>query len=137
MSTLHLTALKSAIDQLLALGTLKAYFMDPSFTPNAETHQYYDDISSDVAAGTASVTLAGVTTTIDAANGRVELDTNNFSLVGVTATTDKYCLVLDTGNDATSPVIASVDITEGSISAVAGDISITVNNEGHFAINAS
>ena len=41
MSTLHLTALKSAIDQLLALGTLKAYFMDPSFTPNAETHQYY------------------------------------------------------------------------------------------------
>lgn len=137
MSTLHLTALKEALDALLATGTLKAYFMATDYTPNAETDQYFDDISADVESGMAAVTLANVVTRVDAANGRVELDSDDFSLSGVTGTTNKYSLVVDTGNDATSPVLGTLDIAEGSIQVTAGTITLTVNAEGHLGINAA
>jgi hypothetical protein len=137
MSTLHLTALKLGLDALLATGTLKAYFMDTSFTPNSETDQYYDDIAASIASGTSGMTLAGVVTRVDAANGRVELDTNNFTQSSISTTTNQYCLVVDTGDGATSPVLATLDIDEGSITVISGSITITVNGEGHYGINAT
>jgi hypothetical protein len=135
-STLHLRALKIQLDAVLALGTLKLSFMATSFTPNSNTHQYFSDISASVAAGTTAVTLASVTTTIDSVNNRVELDTANPSLSTITATTDKYSLWVDTGVAATSPVLATIDIVEGTLNPVAGPLSITVNAEGHYALKA-
>lgn len=136
-STLHLRALKIQLDAILALGTPKLSFMATTFTPNAETDQYFSDISAEVASGTTAVTLGSVTTTIDAANNRVELDTANPSLSTITATTNKYCLWVDTGVAATSPVLATIDIVEGTLSPVSGTLSITVNAEGHYALSAS
>lgn len=136
MSTLHLKSLELALDAVLALGTPKLSFMATSFTPNAGTHQYFSDISAEVASGTTAVTLAGVATTIDTGNARVEFDTADPSLATVTATTNKYCIWVDTGAAATSPVIATIDIVEGTLSPVAGTLSITVNAEGHFALKA-
>lgn len=136
-STLHLKALEIQLDAILALGTPKLYFMATSFTPNAGTHQYFSDISASVASGTTAVTLTGVTTTIDTVNGRVELDTDNPSLAGVTASTNKYCLVVDTGVASTTPVLATIDIVEGTLSPTAGTLSITVNAEGHYALKAA
>lgn len=135
-STLHLRALKIQLDAILALGTPKLSFMETGFTPNSNTHQYFSDISASVASGTTAVTLASVTTTIDSGNNRVELDTANPSLAAVTTTTNKYCLWVDTGVAATSPVLATIDIVEGTLSPVAGTLSITVNAEGHFALKA-
>ena len=136
MSTLHLTALKAGLDAVLALGTPKLVFMATSFTPNAGTQAYYSDISASVASGTTAVTLASVTTTVDTGNARVEFDTANPSLSTVTATTNKYCIYVDTGVAATSPVLATIDIVEGTLSPVSGTLSITVNAEGHFALKA-
>ena len=135
-STLHLRALKIQLDAILALGTPKLSFMATSFTPNSNTHQYFSDISASVASGTTAVTLASVTTTIDSGNNRVELDTADPSLATVTASTNKYCLWVDTGVAATSPVLATIDIVEGTLSPVAGTLSITVNAEGHYALKA-
>lgn len=136
MSTLHLTALKAGLDAVLALGTPKLVFMSTSFTPSSTTHAYYSDISASVASGTTAVTLSGVTTTIDTGNARVEFDTADPSLSTVTASTNKYSIYVDTGTPATSPVLATIDIAEGTLSPVSGTLSITVNAEGHFALKA-
>jgi len=137
MSTLHLTALKAGLDAVLALGTPKLSFMATTFTPDAGTDQYFSDISAEVASGTTTVTLASVVTTIDTGNARVEFDTTDPSLSTVTATTDKYVIWVDTGVAATSPVVATIDIVEGTLSPVAGTLGITVNAEGHFALKVT
>ena len=135
-STLHLKALEIALDAVLALGTLKLYPMAVAFTPSSSADSYFSDISADVASGAAAITLTGVVTTIDAANNRVELDTDNATTGTITATTNKYCLVVDTGSAATSPVLATIDLVEGSVAAIGGTITFTVNAEGHFALKA-
>lgn len=135
-STLHLTTLKAGLDAVLALGTPKLVFMATSFTPSSTTHAYYSDISASVASGTTAVTLASITTAIDVSNARVEFDTADPSLSTITASTNKYCIYVDTGVAATSPVLATIDIVEGTLSPVAGTLSITVNSEGHFALKA-
>jgi hypothetical protein len=136
MSTLHLKSLELALDAVLALGDLKLSPMATTYTPNAGTHSYYADISASLASGAAALTLTGVVTTIDTVNNRVELDTDNATTGTITASTNKYSLWVDTGNAATSPVLATIDLVEGTISAVSGTITFTVNSEGHFALKA-
>lgn len=136
MSTLHLTALKAGLDAVLALGTPKLSFMATTFTPSATTDAYFSDISAEVASGTTAVTLSGVTTTLDAGNARVEFNTADPSLSTITTTTDKYVIWVDTGTDSTSPVLATIDIAEGTLYPVSGTLSVTVNAEGHFALTA-
>ena len=135
-STLHLKSLEIALDAVLALGDLKLSPMATTFVPNAGTHSYYADISASLASGAAAITLTGVTTTIDTVNNRVELDTDNPVTGTITASTNKYSLWVDTGVAATSPVLATIDLVEGTVSAVAGTITFTVNAEGHFALKA-
>ena len=135
-STLHLQSLKAGLDAVLALGTPKLSFMATGYTPNAGTDSYWADISASRAANTTDVTLASVTTTLDTGNARVEFDTANPSLSTITTTTNKYTIWVDTGVDSTSPILATIDIVEGTLSPVAGTLEITVNAEGHFALKA-
>lgn len=136
MSTLHLKSLEIQLDAILALGTLTLYPMATSYTPNAGTHQYWSDVSASLASGAAGIALTGVVTTIDTGNNRVELDTDNAVTGTITATTDKYCLVVNTGVAATSPILATIDLVEGDVSAIGGTITFTVNAEGHYALKA-
>ena len=136
MSTLHLRALKQGLDAVLALGTPKLSFMATSFTPNAGTQAFWSDVSASRATGTTDVTLASITTTVDAGNARMEFDTANPSLTTITTTTNKYTIWVDTGSNATSPILATIDIAEGTLSPISGTLGITVNAEGHFALKA-
>ena len=135
-STLHLQSLKAGLDAVLALGTPKLSFMATGYTPNAGTDSYWADISASRAANTTDVTLASVTTTLDTGNARVEFDTANPSLSTTTTTTNKYTIWVDTGVDSTSPILATIDIVEGTLSPTSGTLSITVNAEGHYALKA-
>jgi len=135
-STLHLQSLKAGLDAVLALGTPKLSFMATGYTPNAGTDSYWADISASRAANTTDVTLASVTTTLDSGNARVEFDTANPSLSTTTTTTNKYTIWVDTGTASTSPVLATIDIVEGTLRPIAGTLSITVNAEGHYALKA-
>jgi len=135
-STLHLQSLKAGLDAVLALGTPKLSFMATGYTPNAGTDSYWADISASRAANTPDVTLASVTTTLDTGNARVEFDTADPSLSTITTSTNKYSIWVDTGSDATSPVLATIDIVEGTLRPTAGTLSITVNAEGHYALKA-
>ena len=136
MSTLHLKALEIQLDHILSLGNLTLYPMATSFTPNAGTQSYWSDISASLASGAAGVVLTGVATNIDTVNNRVELDTDNATTGTITASTNKYALVVNTGTPATSPILATIDIAEGTVSAIGGTITFTVNAEGHYALKA-
>jgi hypothetical protein len=134
MSTFHLRALKTAIDELLDLGTLELYFMKPSYTPDAGTDQYLSDITNDLADNVTAVTLTGVSVAIDTTNDRVTIDSNDPVLDPITTSTDKYCLVVNTGNNATSPILLTNNITEGTVTPIAGRLSVTINAAGHGAL---
>ena len=142
MRTMSLKGLEVALDALMQeaaapSGTLKARFMSTSYTPNAGTHQFWSDISSDAASGFSDITLTSVDVRIDAANGRVEVDYDNLTEASVTGSTDKYVVRLDTGTDSTSPLIVCKDIVEGTLSPLSGTITITINAEGDFAVSAT
>ena len=130
----HAKALEIALDELLALGTPKLAFMATSYTPNQETDQYWADISASIASGTTLRTLTSVVTTIDTANNRVEIDFDNPSETPVTTNTNKVALIVDTGSDATSPVVAVANLDQ-TYSPIGGTLTLTVNAEGLAAIN--
>lgn len=136
MSTLHLRALKQSLDLLIAQGDLTLAYMSTAYTPNDGTHEYWSDVSASRATGTTDAVLTGVTTTIDTINNRVTLDANNPSQSPVTATTNKFTLRVDTGVDATSPIVATINVAEGTINPVAGTLSITFNAAGIFALTS-
>ena len=117
--------------------TIKAIPMQTGYTPNAGTDQFLSDISSSQATGTTAQTLANAVVRIDTGNSRVELDADNISESSVTTTTNKVVIYKDTGAAATSPLIVSLDISEGTLSPVAGTLTITFNAEGLFAIPAA
>lgn len=117
--------------------TIKCAFMSTSYSPDAGTDQFYSDISSDVASGTTDLTLANVDVRIDTGNSRVELDADNLSDTGVTASTDKFVIYKDTGTASTSTLIACLDIAEGTLNPINGTLSITLNAEGIYAITSA
>jgi hypothetical protein len=134
MATFHAKALELALEALLATGTPKLAFMATTFVPDAETDQYWSDISAEIASGTTLRTLTGVVVNIDTANDRVTIDFNNPSETPVTASTNKCSLIVDTGNPATSPVLITADITP-TLSPVGGTLTLTVNALGLGGIN--
>jgi len=96
------TARKAMLDQLLALGTLKATIVDlADYTYNA-AHDFIDDVPALSRVATAS--LASITTTagtLDAA------DTTFTSVSGDQS--EALVLWIDTGNEATSPYLSFWD----------------------------
>lgn len=142
MSTLYLKGLEVALDALMQetaapSGTVKLVYMATSYTPNLTTDNFYSDISASVATGSPTETLANIDVRIDTANSRVEVDADDVTESAVTCTTNKYVIYLDTGVASTSPLIACMDISEGTLTTVGGVLGITFNAEGIFAVTPS
>lgn len=137
MSVLHLKGIEQAFlgNINFESDTIKLAFMAPTYTPDVVNDSFYSDVSAEVASGSTNQTLAGKDIRIDGANSQVEFDADDISVASQTFTTDKVLIYKDTGTPATSPVIATIDIAEGTLSPVAGTITITFNAEGIFAIN--
>lgn len=129
------------IEQMMKAGinletdTIKLNYMAPAYTPNVGTHQFYSDVSASVASGSPTETLASKTVTIDTVNARVEFDAADVTEATVTTSTDKFIIWKDTGVAATSPLIACIDIAEGTLAPTAGTLSLTFNAQGIFAVN--
>lgn len=135
MANFHLQALKDAIDLLVATGTAKLHYMAPAYTPDPD-NSYWADISSDEASGAPTETLAGFAVAKDTANNRVTIDFTDPSEAGITTTTDQFVIVVDTGNDATSPILYSGAI-DAELNPIAGTISLTIPATGIAALNAA
>lgn len=138
-STLHLKGIEQAFlgNINFESDTIKLAFMATTFTPDAVNDSFYSDVSAEVASGSTNQTLAGKDIRIDGANSRVEFDADNISVASQTFVTDKVLIYKDTGVASTSPVIATLDIVEGTLSPVGGTIAINFNTEGLFAITSS
>lgn len=139
MSTLYLKGIEVAFDALLQessapAGTVKLSYMAPAYTPDAGAHQYYSDISASVASGAPVETLANIDVRIDSGNVRVEIDADDVTENSITTSTNKFVIWLDTSTPATSPLIACIDIVEGTLSPVAGTLAMAFNAEGIFAV---
>jgi hypothetical protein len=136
MSTLYLKGVEQAflgeID--MESDTIKMVYMSTSYTPDSANDQFYSDIVADIAAGSPTETLASIDVRIDTGNNRVEVDAADVSETGITTTTNKVIIYKDTTVEATSPLIACLDIGS-TLTPVGGTLSLVFNAEGLFAIN--
>jgi len=121
-------------DTAAPTGTLKGAFMATGYTQDKEAHQFFADVSSSVASGTTVRTIAGLDVRVDTANNRIEIDFADPTETPVTAITDQFLLYMDTGTDATSPLIANGALS-ATLSPTGGTLTLTVNAEGLAAIN--
>ncbi len=137
MSTLYLKGLEQIFLGAVALesDTIKLKYMKTTYTPAPTTENFLADVSSNEATGAPTETLASVDVRIDAANSRIEIDAADVTETGITCTTNKFIIYKDTGVAATSPLIACVDITEGTLSPIGGTLAVTFNAEGIFSIS--
>lgn len=139
MSTLYLKGLEQAFLGNIALesDTIKLKYMSTAYTPDVTTENWLSDVSASEASGAPTETLANVDVRIDTGNIRVEIDADDVTEASITTTTDKFIIYKDTGVAATSPLIACIDIVEGTLNPVSGTLAITFNTEGIFAIGAT
>lgn len=137
MSTLYLKGLEQIFLGAVALesDTIKLKYMKTTYTPAPTTENFLADVSANEATGAPTETLASVDVRIDAANSRIEIDAADVTETGITCTTNKFIIYKDTGVAATSPLIACVDITEGTLSPIGGTLAVTFNAEGIFSIS--
>lgn len=115
---------KAAYDALLALGTPKMMLLADTYAPAQDTDQYVDDLSADeIAAGSGYTsggnTLTSVTTALDTGTNTVNIDADD--ITGLSVSACYAALVVDTGTDATSPVVGYWDLSDGGGS----DVSVT------------
>ena len=141
-STLYLKGIEVALDALMQeaaapSGTIKLSYMATTYTPDLTNDNYFSDISAEVASGSPTESLANIDVRIDTANARVEVDSDDVSEATITTETNKFVIWLDTGVAATSPLIACIDIAEGTLLPIGGTLGITFNAEGIFAVTPS
>lgn len=129
----HGQALVDALDALFATGTPELRYMK-SYTPDPDD-SYWADISASEATDAPTVTIAGLSVSYDSANDRVEIDFTDPSDDSISTDTDGVALIVNTGNDATSPVVFSTDIA--NLVPVNGTLSLTLDGNGLCALNAN
>ena len=125
---------KSNIDWLN--DTIKVAFMDPAYSFDADAHDFYDDISASIASGSTDQTLATKAVNEDTGNTRVEFDAADLSVASETIAGGTNVLIVykDTGTPSTSPLIAKIDIAEGTLTPINGTLAITFDANGLFAL---
>lgn len=94
-------------------GTAKAMLCTSAYVPNQDTHQYKSDVTGELPSGN-GYTLRGVslTTKTDSYDGPTNiltLDCDDPTWAAATLTARYVVFYIDTGTDATSPLISYAD----------------------------
>jgi hypothetical protein len=104
----------------LDTDTIKVALVTSSYTPNADTHDFFDDVTNEVV-GTGytagGATLATPTVTLDTANDRVDFDADDTQWTTSTITARAAVIYKSTGTASTSPLIAYIDFSTDQISS--------------------
>lgn len=120
--------------------TIKVALCTSSYTPNQDTHDYFDDITNEVT-GTGytagGATLGSATITYTGATNTLMLDGADVSWSTSTITA-RYAVIYDAtpGTNATRPLIAYVDFG-ADVSSTAGTFSITWDAAGIATVTVS
>lgn len=104
-----------------------------SYSPNIDSHDYYDDITNEVANGngytTGGITLSSTTVILDTTGDEAEFDAADITWAASTITARGAVLYRNTGTANTSPLIAYFDFGSDQSSS-SGNFTITWNSEG-------
>jgi hypothetical protein len=102
--------------------TIKVALVTSGYTVNLSTHQYVSDLGANIVARSTLLLTPTVTAGI--------VDAADITIPAVTGSTIAYLVIYkDTGNDASSPLIAYLDTVTGLPMAPAGgDIIISWDN---------
>jgi|1048.fasta_scaffold00544_17 hypothetical protein len=121
--------------------TIKVALLTSSYTPNQDTHDYFDDVVANEVSGTGYTaggnTLASKTITYDGATNKVVLDAADTTWSASTITA-RYAVVYDASpaSDATRPVIGYVDFGSDQSSS-SGNFTITWDATGIVVITVA
>lgn len=115
--------------------TIKVALVTSSYTPNQDTHDYWDDVSANEASGTGyttgGATLASKTLTQDSGTNKQTFDAADVSWTTSTVTARYAVIYVSTGSGSTSALIGYVDFGSNQSSS-AGTFQITWNASGIF-----
>lgn len=113
--------------------TIKMALVTSSYTPNYDSHDFFDDVTSEVSAsGTYSaggISLSSKTTTQDNTDNEGVFDAADPSVTSATITARGAVIYKSTGTASTSPLICYIDFGENKTSA-SGTFGVTLNSEG-------
>ena len=120
-------------------STIKAMLCDANYTPDQDAHEFKSSVTNEVTgtgytAGGAALTLADPA--YDAASNETRLDANDISWANSTITARYAVIYKDTGNAATSPLLAWVDFGQLESSS-SGSFTIQWATTGILKITAA
>jgi len=134
MATFFYKGLEEILDGNISFttDTIKAMFVDPSYTLDTQNDQYLSDVSAKRASGSTDQTLTSKTVARDVANSRVKMDANDLSIANETISggTNAIIVYKDTGTEATSILLWYIDFAEGTLTPVNGTLSVTFDTAG-------
>lgn len=123
-----------------ASDTIKVALCTSTYTPDQDTHDYFNDITNEVVGAGYSAggaTLDTPTIGYTALTNVTKLDANDTTWAAATITA-RYAIIYDaqTGVAATSPLIAYVDFG-ADFTSTAGEFKITWHGDGIATITVS
>ncbi len=121
--------------------TIKVALLTSSYSPNQDTHDYYDDVVANEVTGTGyttgGATLASKTSTYDSANNVIVLDAADVTWSSSTITARYAVVYNDSGATAgTKPLIGYVDFSSDQ-SSTNGNFTITWDATGIVRITVA
>lgn len=120
-----------------AVDTLKVALVTSTYTPNIDSHDFFDDITNEVV-GTGytagGATLASPTATQDSTDDEAVFDAADTTWTTSSLTARAAILYKSTGTASTSPLIAYIDFG-ADFTTVTGTLTITWASEGILNIN--
>lgn len=123
----------------LDAATWKLALATATYTPDRDTHDFYNDLTNELATANGytagGVTLTGVALAYDATSDQVRLDFNDPTWTFSGDVTFRYgvCYIDTAGASSTDPLMLLLDW--GSSQTVSGVYTITVDATGIFAID--
>jgi len=120
--------------------TIKVALLTSSYTPDQDTHDYFNDVSTYEVTGTGytqgGITLASKTATYDSGTNVIVLDAADVTWSSSTITA-RYAVVYgSTGTASTSPLIGYVDFGSDQ-SSTNGNFTITWDSTGIVRITVA
>lgn len=112
---------------------IKLALCTSSYTPDQDAHDYFDDITNEVAASggysAGGAVIANCAVTYASATNTIKLDGDDVVWAGSTITARYGIIYYDTGVAATSPLLAYVDFG-GDVSSSSSDFTVAWSTSG-------
>lgn len=97
----------------LTSDTIKVALLQSGYTPNVDTHDFFDDLTNEVSASgytAGGVTVASPTITVDTTNDLAYFDAADTTWAAGATITARYAVVYkSTGTASTSPLLFYID----------------------------